>query len=221
MTTDRFTEIQRELTSRADPEAARAQEKNYGIPADHVYGVPMREMKKLAADIGTDHALAEKLWDTGNYESRTIAAFIADPVETSIDVMDRWCRDSDSWALVDTLCFRLFDRAPERWSRLEPWARDDELYVKRAAFALLWALALHDKDADDHQFVDALALVREHADDDRHLVTKAQTMALRAIVSKRPAAIPAVSDLVADLVESPSAARRRVGRPILKLIADA
>ena len=61
----------------------------------------------------------------------------------------------------------------------------------------------------------------EHADDDRHLVTKAQTMALRAIVSKRPAAIPAVSDLVADLVESPSAARRRVGRPILKLIADA
>lgn len=217
MPNDRFAEIQRELTSRADPEAARAKEKSYGIPADHVYGVPMREMKKLATDIGTDHALAEKLWDTGNYESRTIA----DPAETSVDVMDRWCRDSDSWALVDTLCFRLFDRAPERWSRLEPWARDDDLYVKRAAFALLWALALHDKDADDHQFVDALALVREHADDDRHLVTKAQTMAMRAIVSKRPAAIPAVSGLVADLVESPSAARQRVGRPILNLIADA
>lgn len=62
----------------------------------------------------------------------------------------------------------------------------DTEFTARAAFALLWALALHDRDAPDDQSRSALHLVQNNAADGRRLVTKAQTMALRAIATKRP-----------------------------------
>ena len=95
--------------------------------------------------------------------------------------MDSWCADFDNWALCDTVCFSLFDRAPDAWSRLEPWARDDREFVRRASFALLWSLALHDTSAADAQFVAGLALVEQYAADQRPLVTKSMSMSLRAI----------------------------------------
>lgn len=57
---------------------------------------------------------------------------------------------------------------------------EDE-FVRRAAFALLATLAVHDKAADDDAFVAALALVEAAADDDRNFVKKAVNWALRNI----------------------------------------
>ena len=100
--------------------------------------------------------------------------------------MDGWCADFDNWALCDTVCFSLFDRAPDAWSRLEPWARDDREFVRRASFALLWSLALHDKSANDALFVGGLALVEQYAADERPLVTKSMSMSLRATRDATP-----------------------------------
>ena len=87
-----------------------------------------------------------------------MAALVDEPELVTVEQMDRWCADFDNWALCDTVCFSLFDRTPPAWTRLEPWARDDREFVRRAAFALLWSLALHDTSAADAQFVEGLAL---------------------------------------------------------------
>src|SRR4029078_9752688 len=105
----------------------------------------------------------------------------AEPGRVTPEQMDRWCADFDNWAICDTVCFNLFDRAPDAWPRLEPWSARDEEFVKRAAFALLWSLALHDKSAHDERFVAALALVEREATDDRPLVAKGIRMALKAV----------------------------------------
>ena len=51
----------------------------YGIVTKDAYGVRMRDMQEVAKKLGRNHALALALWDTGNYEARTVAAFVAEP----------------------------------------------------------------------------------------------------------------------------------------------
>jgi hypothetical protein len=77
--------------------------------------------------------------------------------------MDRWCRDFDSWGICDTACFHLFDRTPHAWKKIGPWSRRREEFVKRAGFALLACLALHDKTATDALFLRALPRIERGA----------------------------------------------------------
>ncbi|MBK5331772.1 MAG: DNA alkylation repair protein, partial [Ilumatobacteraceae bacterium] len=49
--------------------------------------------------------------------------------------------ERDNWAIVDTVCFNLFDRTAHAWSKVDQWATSDREFVKRAGFALLWSLA--------------------------------------------------------------------------------
>ena len=62
--------------------------------------------------------------------------------------------------------------------------------MKRAAFALLWGLTVHDKAAGDEPFLQGLGLIERAATDERPYVKKAVNMALRA-VGKRNAALNA------------------------------
>src|SRR6478735_2494769 len=146
------------LRENASDETLTQMGARYGIHAERSLGVPMAAMKRIARDLGRDHALAAELWATAIYEARIVAALVEEPDQVTLEQMDRWCADFDNWALCDTVCFSLFDRAPQAWSRLEPWARDDREFVRRASFALLWSLALHDRSAADAQFVAGLFL---------------------------------------------------------------
>ncbi len=78
--------------------------------------------------------------------------------------MDRWARDFDNWGICDTVCFVLFDRTPHAWARVEAWADRPEEFVKRAAFALLWGLTRHDKEAPDARFLRGLELIEQGRD---------------------------------------------------------
>lgn len=142
------------------------------------------------------------------------------PAAVDAEQMNPWCIDFDNWAIVDTVCFHLFDKSPHAWSMIEPWTNSTAEFTKRAGFALLWALALHDKTAEDRQFRSALSLVEANAGEERHLVTKAQTMALRAIGQKRPAVLPDVLALARRLAKSNNPNARRLSRPIIKAFAD-
>jgi 3-methyladenine DNA glycosylase AlkD len=178
----------------------------YGIHTPVAIGVAMRDLKQIAREVGRSHALAESLWGTGVYEARIVASMVDEPLRVTTAQMDRWCADFDNWAICDTVCFNLFDRAPDAWSRLEPWAGRPEEFVKRGAFALLWSLALHDKTADDSRFVAALGLVEREACDERPLVTKAISMALKAVGKRN-------TDLRVAALESAGRLTCQDGRP--------
>jgi 3-methyladenine DNA glycosylase AlkD len=188
----------------------------YGIRPASAIGVSMADMKAIARQVGRHHALAEELWLTGIYEAQSVAAMIDVPASVTAEQMDRWCHDFDNWAICDTACFVLFDRTAPAWEMVDRWGGGDEEFVKRAAFALLWSLALHDKSSGDEPFLRGLELIEREAHDDRNFVTKAVAMALRAI-GRRNAALAAASHEVALRLEGSSdRAAARIGRRAVK-----
>jgi 3-methyladenine DNA glycosylase AlkD len=134
--------------------------------------------------------------------------------------MDRWCRDFDNWAICDTVCFHLFDRTPHAWRKVERWARRRDEFAKRAAFALLASLALHDKRLGDAPFAGALAIVRDASADDRNFVKKSVSWALRGIGGRSVALNAAAVTLARALSTSPHAAARWVGKDALRAFAS-
>ena len=96
-------------------------------------------------------------------------------------VMNRWARDFTSWDICDACCCVLFDKSPHAWSQINKWAASRQEFVRRAAFATLAALAVHNKKADDRVFLDALPLIEQFAFDNRNFVKKAVNWALRNI----------------------------------------
>lgn len=191
----------------------------YGIHTDKAFGVPMAQMKALAKRLGTNHELAARLWDSGWYEARMVASMIDDPSAVTATQMDRWCKDFDNWAICDTVCFNLFDRTPHAWRKVEQWAARKDEFVKRTAFALLWSLALHDKDADDERFIGGLALIEREAGDDRNFVTKAIAMALRAIGKRNPTLAIAARGTAARLAASDEKTARSIGKRAVREIS--
>ena len=61
------------------------------------------------------------------------------------------------------------------------WAERREEWIKRAGFALMAGLAVHDKGAADRSFVKLLPLIERGASDERNFVKKAVNWALRNI----------------------------------------
>ena len=188
----------------------------YGIEARKVFGVPVGQIQLLARRLGRDQALANGLWATGWYEGRLLACFVADPERVTPGLMDRWCRDFDNWAVCDTACLHLFDRTPHAWGKVKQWSKRKPEFERRAAYALLAALAVHDKTSGNEPFTRALALIEAGAEDERNFVKKAVSWALRA-VGRRNAEIHAESVALAGrLAESPNAAARWIGKDALR-----
>jgi 3-methyladenine DNA glycosylase AlkD len=189
----------------------------YGIvTADRTIGVPMGAIQKLAKSLGRDHDLALALWETRCYEARLLAAYVDDPARVTAAQMDRWSRDFDNWGTCDTICFVLFDKTPHAFAKVEQWSSRRDEMGKRAAFALLASLALHDKTASDEAFARCLPLIERGADDERNFVKKGVSWALR-LVGRRSVDLNEASVALAKrLASSEVLSARWVGREALR-----
>ena len=190
----------------------------YAVPSQKAFGVSMKNIQALAKELGRDHALAAALWETGWYEARMLTAYVDEPERVTSAQMDRWCRQFDNWAICDTLSFALWDRTPYAWAKVEQWAGRREEFIRRTAFALLWSLTVHDKNASDKQFIRGLALIETAATDERNFVKKAVNMALRAIGKRNTALNVAAASVATRLAASPDATARWVGKHALREI---
>lgn len=173
-------------------ETARAGMARYGINVEHAFGVSVRALRVIAKRLGRDHQLALALWDTGQHEARLLACFVEDPAAVSAAQTEAWAAGLDSWDLCDQAATSLFDRTLHAWPKARQWARRDELWIRRAGFALMAGLAMHDEAAADERFIDLLPLIEQAANDDRNFVRKAVNWALRNI-GKRNAALHAAA----------------------------
>jgi len=188
----------------------------YAIVAPKAFGVSVADIRQLGKKLGRDHELAAALWATGWYEARMLTAFVAEPDRVTPAQMDRWARGFDNWAICDTLCFHLFDRTPHAWRKIEQWSAKREEFVKRAAFALLASVALHDKKEADAPFVRSLELIENGAGDDRNFVKKAVSWALRAVGRRNNTLNAGAVALAKRLAESSERAPRWVGKDALR-----
>jgi 3-methyladenine DNA glycosylase AlkD len=173
-------EVLRSIRALADPTYA-AGSAHFGIVTEGRYGLSVPVMRKLAKEIGRNHALALELWATDQPEARQIACMIVEPGKLTSAQADHWARDLNSWDITDNFAYDLMSRTEMRWTKPAVWARSKNEYTRRAAFAVIAGNAVHDKAAPDSAFTPMLALIREYATDDRNFVKKAVNWALRQI----------------------------------------
>ncbi|SPE25930.1 putative DNA alkylation repair enzyme [Acidobacteriia bacterium SbA2] len=175
-----FNQVLKTLESKADPAAVLGMAR-FGITAAKAFGWSAPALKKLAREIGKDHALAERLWSTGTLEARFLAGLVAERQRVTERLMEDWVKDFDSWAVCDGTCLNLFRYTPFAYQKCREWSGRREEFVKRAAFALMACLAVSDKEAPDQTFLRLLPLIKREACDERNYVRKAVNWALRQI----------------------------------------
>lgn len=168
------------MESLSDPNAVADMER-FGINPHNTYGVSIPKLRKLARQIGRNHRLGQRLWSSGIHEARILAALIDSPERVTEKQMENWVKDFDSWDVCDGCCGNLFDKTKFAYLKAVAWSQSCEEFVKRAGFVLMAQLAVHDKKANDKEFVKFFPIIQREATDHRNFVRKAVNWALRQI----------------------------------------
>lgn len=180
---------QLQASARPDQLAGMAR---FGLTGVDRLGVSVPDMRRIAKQTGRDHALALELYATGIPEAMMVASMVDVPAEVTDAQMEAWVVAFAAWDVCDQVCMNLFEKTPLAWQKIHDWSTRDEEFVKRAAFALIACLAWHNKIATDDQFVALIPLIEAGATDERNMVKKAVSWALRNI-GKRSTALRAVA----------------------------
>lgn len=204
-----------ELRSK-DSAAHREHAVRVGITAEASFGVSTADVRRMAREIGRDQALALKLWTTGFHEARLLAVLIADPRQLNARGVTAWLEDIGSWDLCDHFCTALVCTRPEAEALVFRWAADGRLYVRRAALATIACLAVHRDDLDPHTFARFLETIRYLAEDERPLVRKAASWALRELGKRDFQSHDLAVGCATDMIEDGSRGARWVAKDALR-----
>jgi 3-methyladenine DNA glycosylase AlkD len=203
------------LRAQARPEQLAGMAR-FGMAPARRLGVSVPALRVLGKRLGKDHALAQALWDTGIPDARILAAYVAEPARFTARQMDRWILGLGAWDSCDQACGNAFVRTPLAWGRVAAWAAREPEYERRAAFALMAALAVHDKAADDAAFIALLPLIEAAADDERNFVKKAVNWALRQIGKRNASLLPRAIACAERVAQRPSRAARWIAADALR-----
>lgn len=153
----------------------------FGISPKNTLGISVPYLRNLGKQIGKNHELAMRLWNSGIHEARLLAAFIGEADKLTEKEMDSIAKDIDSWDICDQTCSCLFGDSPFAKKKIYEWTGRKEEFVKRAGFVLMAVLAVHDKKAKDSFFEKFFPIMKREAADERNFVRKAVNWALRQI----------------------------------------
>jgi 3-methyladenine DNA glycosylase AlkD len=153
----------------------------FGIKSKNAFGVSIPDLRKLAKEIGKDHILAQRIWNSKIHEAKILASMIDEPELVLKKQADQWIKDFDSWDVCDQVCMNLFDKTLFAFERAIKWTKNKSEFERRAGFALMAALAFHDKSSPDEKFLKFFPLIKKYSTDERNFVRKAVNWALRQI----------------------------------------
>ncbi|MFH0929183.1 MAG: DNA alkylation repair protein [Candidatus Aenigmatarchaeota archaeon] len=176
----KYEQVLKKLKSHANPKNVKGMTR-FGINPKNTLGVSVYTVSDIAKEIGKNHTLAKRLWNSKIHEAMILAGLIALPEKTDELLMEKWVRDFDSWDICDQVCSNLFDKTPFAYKKAFEWGKRKEEFVKRAGFVLMAALSVHDKETEDKKFEKFLPVIKRESKDDRNFVKKAVNWALRQI----------------------------------------
>ncbi|MGB7537094.1 MAG: DNA alkylation repair protein [Anaerolineales bacterium] len=214
-----YDEILREMKQHANKTNVEGMAR-FGINPKGTLGLSMPYLRALAKRIGTDHNLAQRLWRSGIHEARILAALIDDPLLVTPAQMESWIKDFDSWDVCDQVCGNLFDRTRYARRKAAAWAKKNPEYERRAGFALMAALAWHDKTAKDEVFLGYLPVIERYAFDERNFVRKAVNWALRNIGKRTLALNKAAVGCARRIAKQDSRAARWIAKDAIRELTN-
>lgn len=155
-----------------------------------MFGVSTANMKAIQKDIlrlpGSrryakhDHALALKLWESGNGDARNLASWLADPEQIGSGQLDGWMRDCDGYGLEGAVV-GLTAKTRFAVTKMRKWRKSRSELTAAGGWNILVELAQNDEELPDSFFVPFLAEIRESIHGGQNRVRYAMNNAVIAI----------------------------------------
>lgn len=165
-----------------------------------MFGVSFATLSTLQKRIRVDHALALKLWDTGNVDARNLAMKIADPSAIASSDLDRWALEN-SMGMCLLYVGSLAQESPHGAAKAREWLASSDDRLRAAGWTLIGILANRDEQSPDDTFVRHLAQIEQSIHTAASRVKHAMNGALIAIGGRSAA-----------LRTAATAAAKRIGR---------
>ena len=173
--------------------------RNHGAKGE-LYGVSFAELGKLKKQIKVDHALALRLWQSGNVDARTMAAMIADPSKITATELDRWVDEID-YHLLGDLVASIAARSPLVLTKAKKWMKSKKEYVRQCGYSTISYALKEGVEIDDSECKAFLATIEKEIHASPNRARYAMNMAVISIGVYRP-----------SLKEAAVAAARRIGK---------
>jgi 3-methyladenine DNA glycosylase AlkD len=101
-----------------------------------MFGVSFAALGKLKKKIGTDQALAEKLWASGNHDARVLATMVADADTVPSARLDAWAKDLDSYVMSDAFAV-LVSQSPHAAAKARKWTKSSGEWTGQVGWSLV------------------------------------------------------------------------------------
>lgn len=151
-----------------------------GIPEENTFGVATPELRKLAKKIPKEKTFLIDLWLTNYHECKILAILALKPNECAEKDIELFMDGVISWDLCDLICKNILIKRPDFDKYITSWITSDSLFYKRASFTLIASTSTH-ASLSMNEIKAYLRLIDENADDERLLVKKAASWALREL----------------------------------------
>jgi 3-methyladenine DNA glycosylase AlkD len=145
-----------------------------------MFGVSYKNQGLLAKRIKTDHALARKLWDSGNHDARVLATMVADPARLDGPTAESWAAALDNYALADAVA-KLVSQSPLARAKASKWIKSKQEFIAAAGWSITGYLALYDGDLPDSHFAGLVPRIEKQIHTSPNRTRYSMNMALIAI----------------------------------------
>ncbi len=132
------TEVMKILKA-AGNESARKTYARHGITGE-AFGVRYADLYKLQKEIGSDQALAEQLWATGNHDARVLATLILEPAKIRASTLDEWVETVTSQITLDAVAVTA-GKSPAAVACMKKWITSKQEWIAATGWHVLTVLA--------------------------------------------------------------------------------
>ncbi len=174
--------------------------KRHGM-SEPLFGVSFANLTLLKKQIKFDHALAQKLWKSGNADARNLATMIAVPAEFTSAEIDDWVEDQNSYGSCDLLA-KVIGQTPFVKKKAEAWIKSPDEWISRTGWNLIAVLAMDGADPTSDSYFEKLL------DKIEKQIHKAKNFTRHAMNN----AVIAIGTRNAALKVQAQAAARRIGK---------
>jgi 3-methyladenine DNA glycosylase AlkD len=151
-----------------------------GVPEENTFGVSTPELRKLAKKIPKEKSFLFELWRTNYHECKILTILAISPNDCTEKEIDLFMQGINSWDLCDLLCKSILIKRPDFDKYINNWIILDSQFNKRASFTLIASTSTH-ANLSMNEIKTYLNLIDRYADDERLLVKKAASWALREL----------------------------------------
>lgn len=167
------------------------------------FGIGLTNLRKLAKQIGRDHDLAKKLWQSDVYDARVIALLIDDPRKMTREQAETQVEELGSGQLthVFSSCDATLAKTPFVVELANEWVRSNDCVRRSCGYGLLYEISKFSgkKAPDDEYFLEHVERIDAAIDDESTGVRMAMGTALMGI-GKRTARLNAAALRVTERV---------------------